>query len=533
VAGHRSRDLRCYGEADTVYFKAPVDFIERLPLFVEKSLKNKLRAATSVMKETILPKVSCVLFAMLLFYELPAQSQTAPVRDSIYSTVLLQNRHLEIFLPPGGLNEGSRYDVFYVLDGEWNITLVREITDFLVNEGLVPPQIIVSILNGEPNMRDRDFTPTHVADNPASGKADNFILFLRNELEPCIDWKYPVSGHNMLFGHSLGGLFGMYALIREPGLFSSYLLGDPSFWWDNHFIYPLTVSALRGRSNPSISLFILGRKGDGSQQLDAAGMDSVLRAVPAAALNRMVVSSPDETHTSTKLRLLVEGLRYVYRGYAKSPLLVNPTDGGIVLAGQPFTLYCYDNYIEPFHYDTDGAWPSESSAPLLYENHFAFNQTTDLVIHSLTTRPDLAQTIKEHFEVGAILKAESNLKGTWIPDKAFTLARLPADPKGWKKLKAYLDISQDGYYDLQVAGASAIRWYLGGKLILSSDSAAVNGHFESVIVPLEKGYYPIDIEVKAQSTDKDPVLLYNTPSSAGNGVALLPELLYSRRKPGE
>lgn len=46
-------------------------------------------------------------------------------------------------------------------------------------------------------------------------------------MQPYIDHKYPVSGYSTLFGHSFGGLFGMYALLKEPGLFNSVeLLGN-------------------------------------------------------------------------------------------------------------------------------------------------------------------------------------------------------------------------------------------------------------------------------------------------------------------
>jgi predicted alpha/beta superfamily hydrolase len=462
----------------------------------------------------------------LLLAGLCPQNLCAQAKDSLYSKVLQQNRHLEILLPPGGLNPGTKYDVIYVLDGEWNSTLVQEITDFWVNEHMIPAQIIVSVLNGEPNMRDRDFTPTHVADNPTSGKADNFILFLKNELQPYIAQKYPVSGYNTLFGHSFGGLFGMYALLKEPGLFSAYILGDPSFWWDNQYIYPLTTANLKLSSRPPVSLFILGRAGNGSRQMDAAGMDSVLRVLPANSPHWKTISSPEETHNSTKLRTLVEGLRFVYQGYIGASIQINPTNGGIVLAGQPFTLYCYNDFMDPIRYDTNGRIPSDTSKPLHDRNRLGFDHPADLTIRSLANRPELGKTIREHFEVGSVIKAGDKPKGAWQPNKTFSLSQLQADAGGWKKFNAYLEIKQIGYYNLQVMGASAIRWYMNKQLLFSADSAAANGRYQSVIVPLEVGYYPVHIEVRAQNKGEEAVLLYNTPSSGGNGVGLLSELLY-------
>jgi predicted alpha/beta superfamily hydrolase len=462
----------------------------------------------------------------LLLAGIFSQSLRAQTKDSIYSHVLQQNRHLEIILPPGGLKQGAKYDVFYVLDGEWNMTIVRPIIDFLVNEGMIPPQIMVSVLNGEPNLRDRDFTPTHTADNPASGKADNFVRFLKNELQPYIGQNYPVSGYTTLFGHSFGGLFGMYALLKEPGLFKSYILADPSFWWDGHYMYPLTTSILTQAERRQVSLFILGRKGDGSQQMDAAGMDSVLRALPASTLNWKIISSPGKSHNSTKLRALVEGLRFTYKGYIGSPLLINPTNGGFVLPGQAFTLYCFNNFTDPLHYRTDGNLPDETSPQLHSKNQVAITHPTDLIVRTLTTRPELEAIVKEHFEIGAVIKAAAKPNGVWLPSKTFTLNQLQADAVGWKKFDAYMEIKQTGYYNLQVMGARAIRWYMNTQLLFRADSAAANGRYQSVIVPLEVGYYAVHIEVKAQHKGEDAVLLYNTPASGDNGLGLLSDLLF-------
>ncbi|NWG90980.1 MAG: alpha/beta hydrolase, partial [Parvularculaceae bacterium] len=39
-----------------------------------------------------------------------------------------------------------------------------------------------------------------------------------------------------LAGHSLGGTFGAYALLREPELFANYVLISPALWYGDHAI---------------------------------------------------------------------------------------------------------------------------------------------------------------------------------------------------------------------------------------------------------------------------------------------------------
>ena len=37
----------------------------------------------------------------------------------------------------------------------------------------------------------------------------------------------------VLFGHSLSGLFTVWAMLRKPNLFSHYLAISPSIWWND------------------------------------------------------------------------------------------------------------------------------------------------------------------------------------------------------------------------------------------------------------------------------------------------------------
>jgi hypothetical protein len=54
------------------------------------------------------------------------------------------------------------------------------------------------------------------------------------------------------FGHSLGGLFGTYALLAEPTRFRRYGVGSPSLWWDHGAIFE--HEAAYGRRYPSLEI---------------------------------------------------------------------------------------------------------------------------------------------------------------------------------------------------------------------------------------------------------------------------------------
>lgn len=187
--------------------------------------------------------VACaVLLLVLAGRQLAAQAQTVPshllsigVADSLYSTVLQEERLFWIHFPGGGLIEGQRYPVIYLLDAEVHLGGLAAIQQYY-NHFRIPEMIVVGISNAK--HRTRDLTPTDIeARNGVtveeSGGAGRFTSFLADELIPFIDSTYPTTSHRVLIGHSYAGLFAIETLIKNPDLFTNYVALDPSLDWDN------------------------------------------------------------------------------------------------------------------------------------------------------------------------------------------------------------------------------------------------------------------------------------------------------------
>lgn len=84
----------------------------------------------------------------------------------------------------------------------------------------------------EPAARQRDYAPALPDAMPASSGAEAFLHFIEAALLPALGRRFPVNpGQLSLFGHSLGGLFALHALIRRPGLFRAIIAASPSLWW--------------------------------------------------------------------------------------------------------------------------------------------------------------------------------------------------------------------------------------------------------------------------------------------------------------
>lgn len=311
-----------------------------------------------------------ILLLILLFSAGKAYAQLPVlpiIRDSIYSDILREERTLEIVLPfHYSAQEASKTGVIYVTDGEWNTGIVSSYNQFL-NIQFIPANIVVGIdavPKGKDNMRFRDMTPTKDPSFAETGGADKFLAFIKNELMPYINKKYSNNGDNTFFGASLGGLFGAYALLQSPETFNSYLLADPSLFWNNYMIQKMAAAKVSAFKGMSKTVLITGRAGKPFHGMGIYGLDSVMRSVPLENLHWKSLAYDDETHNSMIFRTMYDGLKFIYGGYFASNNLGFHPSNGYLLKDKPIRLYCFSDGFSDIRYTTDGTLPIKTSALL-------------------------------------------------------------------------------------------------------------------------------------------------------------------------
>lgn len=161
----------------------------------------------------------------------------------ITSSIVGQEYDVYVQMPGNYSDTNKTFPVLYVLDGQWDFSLVNAIVGQQYYDGFVPAVIIVGITWGGTNpnydmLRARDLTPTNVGWSPQSGGAPKFLAFIKNELIPFIESRYRVAKNDRtLIGSSYGGLFTLYAMFHETALFQRYVLTSPSLGWDNGITY--------------------------------------------------------------------------------------------------------------------------------------------------------------------------------------------------------------------------------------------------------------------------------------------------------
>ncbi len=158
---------------------------------------------------------------------------------------------IEVVVPSDSPSPGIKYPVVYCMD--WFILgdYLKSLPKMMELGRLTEPYILVGITEGQNSedwaaMRTRDFTPAQPTDEYSkknmfsralemTGGAKKFATFLKKELIPIIESKYPGDpGRRCFLGYSLGGLLGVYILKTDPNLFQYYLLGSPSLWFNDY-----------------------------------------------------------------------------------------------------------------------------------------------------------------------------------------------------------------------------------------------------------------------------------------------------------
>ncbi|MCG2418562.1 prolyl oligopeptidase family serine peptidase [Aequorivita sp. F47161] len=182
------------------------------------------------------------------------------ITDSLYSKTFNEYKTIYIQLPANYSPENSeKYPVVFILDGEILLPAVSNVQDFY-SGGFTPEMVLVGVSNA--HNRTRDLTTSKISEkygmpfNEENGEAPQYSNFIKTELIPFIENKYPVTNFRTLIGHSYGGLFAIYVLLKQPELFSNYIAIDPSLDWDNQKLITEAGEKLAKNNFKGKSLFI-------------------------------------------------------------------------------------------------------------------------------------------------------------------------------------------------------------------------------------------------------------------------------------
>ncbi|MGB5302336.1 MAG: alpha/beta hydrolase-fold protein [Gemmatimonadota bacterium] len=200
---------------------------------------------------------------------------------TVHSNELGESMTLRLHLPVEYAREPDRrFPVVWVLDGSSQGTDIHRATQTLSRIGAAEPSIVVEVPHSSSG-RDDDFRPPAEAGVTWGGQADRFLRFLEIEAIPSVETGFRADTLRVLAGHSLGGLFALYALAERPQLFDAYFAFSPSVWVGGESIIPQLRSALQQPREGETFLYVSLGSQEGNEM--ATGFDTLRETLDAYA----------------------------------------------------------------------------------------------------------------------------------------------------------------------------------------------------------------------------------------------------------
>lgn len=256
---------------------------------------------------------------------------------AIDSKHLGETREVFIYTPEGYAASDDKYPVLYVLDGETHFFTSSALANFYATNQQIPELIVVAIPN-VPGNRNRNFTPLGNINRPNLGGAEKFIAFMREELMPTINDYYRTHDFNLLFGHSLTGMFSIYTLLDHTDMFNAFLTASPYVMWDDNYVVEQASKKVPESDFNDKSLFItIGDEPNYYEQLENL---TKLFKDNETGLKWEYKKYSDNDHASIPVTTLVAGLGFVFSDW--------PLDQEIAMNGLNGIQELLDNRLQKY-----------------------------------------------------------------------------------------------------------------------------------------------------------------------------------------
>lgn len=227
-------------------------------------------------------------------------------------------------------NSAHHYPVIYMTDGMYSMQVVSGATRFPMNSNVMHQAILVAIGyqkdSKDSTSRIRDYTPSH---DPSwklnTGEAKRHLRFIRDSVMPFVEHFYRIDAQqNTFMGNSLGGLFGAYVLLEQPTLFTNYVLGSPSLWFDNKQLLQRFIQDFSQIPAISAKIFVgIGElerppyTQDSHQMVaDAQAFYQILHSHPSAKAGKLtpkLLVIPEADHSMAFPTTAIHGLSWLFK----------------------------------------------------------------------------------------------------------------------------------------------------------------------------------------------------------------------------
>ncbi len=274
--------------------------------------------------------IFCVFFACFLIgassitAEAQLEGEDVVIARSIPFTSKVLNRDMNvlIYLPDRYDTSPSTYPVLYDTNTFLCFTYDCGTAELLTRTADMPGMIVV----GVPALQN-GYVPTPYEDrgeNPTT--ADLSLKFFKEELIPFVEKNYRTNDFRVLYGHSVGGLFTMYALFNYPDLFSAYIAGSPWFQTNDQYWLKNIEKMAKVRDLADKFLFMTVGKEEAKLTIDT--YTELEKWMNSQTFEGLTWKSAwlDGDHGSMVGRNIYEGLTFIFSGWKIPTTVVRNRD---------------------------------------------------------------------------------------------------------------------------------------------------------------------------------------------------------------
>ncbi|MDH5439089.1 MAG: alpha/beta hydrolase-fold protein [Candidatus Bathyarchaeota archaeon] len=182
----------------------------------------------------------------------------------VCSTNVGEEYQIGVWLPFSYRSSNQNYPVLYVTDGDYAFGVATGLVPSLIGEKEIPEMIVVGIgynnitSYGEfGKLRERDLLPRGCKSAPPDSRTPQFIAFLTKELFPLIETDYRASSDDRaLYGFSSGGVFALYTMLTQPGLFRRYIAASCTWPDASSFLLACEERYAAQPIHPPVNLYL-------------------------------------------------------------------------------------------------------------------------------------------------------------------------------------------------------------------------------------------------------------------------------------
>ena len=212
------------------------------------------------------------------------------------STILNENRTIQIYTPEGYLDSKKEYPVLYVLNGQWYFSSAVSIQKALRTPGAFPEMIIVGI---------KDSNTSRWA--LFGDKSDQFTDFLVNDVIQYIDSNYRTTNERIIFGWEAAAYYVSELVLKKSSLFNGAIITDGGY---------ASEDIVKGfKSNKDFYLFMANSKKDIYYINSTEAFHKILKKSSPKNLKWKYSLFNDEVHETLAHLAMYKGLKYYYHNY--------------------------------------------------------------------------------------------------------------------------------------------------------------------------------------------------------------------------